>query len=993
MVHRPLIQEAIVPIAGTDHAGLQDLCDAACWRPSVPLSTSISMPIHRSLTLLVAAALALGMIVPLVDPAPAGAVSDGIVISELRTRGPAGGNDEFIELHNRSTAPVSVGGWLVRGSNATGSVSTRATLAAGTVIGPGCFLLVTNSFGYSGTTPGDANYATGITDTGGVAIVEPASGTIVDQVGMNPGSMYREGTTLAPLTTDLDQGYERRPGGSAGHVDTDDNATDFALLAPSAPQSSASPCLTFEDPTPPTGAGTATPASVAPGDTSLLGVAVAPGANPTSTGVTVTGDLSAIGGSAAQAFDDGDADGTFSFLASVAAGTAPGALVLPVTIADAEGRSSTTGVALTVTAPPTEIWQIQGASHLSTMDGELVFGVEGVVTARSNSGFWMTDPTSDADPATSDGIFVFRGVANVGDHVTVDGRVDEFRSGGSGGFENLTTTEILSPTVTVLTSGNPLPTTVIGVDRLPPTLVIDDDSTTSVEAAGAVFDPAADGIDFWESLEGMRLAVADAVAVGPTNGFGEVAVISALQADAGVRTPRGGILVRKLGAAGDYQPGDFNPERLILDDVLANTPDLNSGDAFATDPVGVLDYSFGNFKLLVTADPGRVDNGLAREVAAPAAKQELSVATFNVENLSALDSDAKVNALAAQIVDNLRAPDIIAIEEMQDNSGPANDGVVAANLSWQRLIDAIVAAGGPRYDYRQIDPQDNADGGVPGGNIRVGFLFNGSGTLTFVDRPGGDATTDTDVVRHGNGAALTVSPGRVLDASIGGAAAFELTRKSLVGEFRYRGETIFVVANHFSSKGDDRPLFGHFQPPFRLTEFESADTAGVEDGWRHAQAQAVNDFVDEILAVDPGAHVIVLGDINDFDFSETVDIIAGVRVALDPGPFSPDADGSGQTATTGQAPIMMSLFDRLPERERYSYVFDGNSQVLDQVLVSRSLWNLGTSYDVVHVNAEFFAQASDHDPSVMRVAFTGNGWWGGDEQSRHRPAPSRGRCR
>jgi hypothetical protein len=625
---------------------------------------------------------------------------------------------------------------------------------------------------------------------------------------------------------------------------------------------------------------------------------------------------------------------------------------------------------MVVEGAPTEIWQIQGASHLSPLDGENVFGVEGIVTARSSSGFWMTDSTPDADPATSDGIFVFRGVGAVGDHVSVSGIVDEFRSGGSGGTTNLTTTEIVSPTVTVLSHDNALPTTIIGVDRVPPTSIIDDDSTTSVEASDATFDPSTDGIDFWESLEGMRLDVRDAVAVGPTNAFGEVAVVSQLQVGAGIRTPRGGMLVRALGAAGDYRPGDFNPERLILDDVLANTPDVNTGDEFTIDPVGVLDYSFGNFKLLVTADPGRTDNGLVREVTSVAGPHDLRVATFNVENLSAIDPDGKVNQLAAQIVGNLRSPDLIAIEEMQDNNGAAtNNGVVAADLSWQRLISAIAAAGGPDYQYRQIDPVNNADGGAPGGNIRVGFLFNSERGLQFVDRAGGTATTDTDVVTTPNrkGARLTVSPGRVLPDPAGPwASAFTDTRKSLAGEFRWRGETLFVVVNHFSSKGDDRPLFGRFQPPFRLTEFESGTP---EDGWRHAQAQVVNEFVDEILAVDPSANVIVLGDINDFDFSETVGVLSGERVALDPGPSMPDDDGSGQTAATGAPPVLRTLFGRLPANERYSYVFDGNSQVLDQILVSQSLWDLGTTYDVVHVNAEFFDQASDHDPSIMSVAF------------------------
>ena len=929
------------------------------------MTRSFPMPVHRGLTLTTILALCLGLLLPLVAAAPVGAVSSDIVISEFQVRGAAGAGDEFVEIHNRSSAPVDIGGWTLRRSTGTGNPATHLTFSAGTTINPGCFLLLTNA-GYDGPVSGNIIYSTGIVDNGGLAVVN-GSDVVVDAVGFGAISFYFEGTVLPTLTDDVDQSRERLPGGAAGHADTDNNAADFQLLNPPNPQNASSTCIDYGEGTAPTGVGSADPASVMPGEETTLSVAVTPGTEPASTGITVTGDLSAIGGSATQAFDDTDGDLTFTFTITVAAGTTPGAASLPFTVADAEGRSSAGSIGLTVTAEPTEIWEIQGAAHTSPMVGEAVFGVEGVVTARRSNSFWMTDPTPDDDPATSDGILVFGATATVGDLVAVDGTVVEF----SAGPLNLTTTEIGSPTVTVVSSGHELPTTVVGEDVFPPTLVIDDDSTSSVHAADAVFDPANDGIDFWESLEGMRLQVADAVAVGPRNGFGEIAVVSENQDDAGIRTPRGGILVRKLGAAGDYRPGDFNPERLILDDVIASTPQVNAGDAFATDPVGVLDYSFGNFKLLVTATPARVDNGLAPEVTAAAGPHDLAVATFNVENLAAVDTDAKVNALASQIVNNLRSPDLIAIEEMRDNNGGTNNGVVAADLSWQRLIDAIVAAGGPLYDYRQIDPVNNADGGAPGGNIRVGFLFHSERGLEFVDRPGGDAVTDTDVIANPSdkGAQLTISPGRVLPDPTGPwATAFDLTRKSLAGEFRWRGETVFVVANHFSSKGDDRPLFGHFQPPFRLTEFES-QTDGVEDGWRHAQAQVINDFVDEILAVDDGAHVIVLGDINDFDFSETVEIVTGERMALDPGPFMPDPDGSGQTAATGADPIMRTLFDLLPENERYSYVFDGNSQVLDQILVSGSLWDLGTTYDVVHVNAEFAQQASDHDPSVMRVAF------------------------
>jgi uncharacterized protein len=143
--------------------------------------------------------------------------------------------------------------------------------------------------------------------------------------------------------------------------------------------------------------------------------------------------------------------------------------------------------------------------------------------------------------------------------------------------------------------------------------------------------------------------------------------------------------------------------------------------------------------------------------------------------------------------------------------------------------------------------------------------------------------------------------------------------------------------NHFSSKGEDQPLFGPAQPPTRFSEIA-----------RHGQAQLVNDFVAAILARDDKAKVVVLGDINDFEFSETTDLLEGG--------------------------VLTSLIKTLPSRERYSYVFEGNSQTLDQILISnRGLLrpNHRPSYDVVHFNSEFAdaIQASDHEPSVVRLKF------------------------
>jgi uncharacterized protein len=372
-------------------------------------------------------------------------------------------------------------------------------------------------------------------------------------------------------------------------------------------------------------------------------------------------------------------------------------------------------------------------------------------------------------------------------------------------------------------------------------------------------------------------------------------------------------------------------------------PRADVGDTLG-DVRAVVDYSFGNFKLQVTSRPAIAeDGGLQKETTEAPDENQLSVGSFNVENLTPLGSNpspaqaAKYAALADTLVNRMQAPDVVAVEEVQDNNGTSgltNNPEVDASQTWESLIGAVEAAGGPSYDYRQIDPVAHQDGGAPGGNIRVGFLFRTDRGLEFVDRGDAGPTDATRVVDTRHGPQLTLSPGRIQPTD----AAWTASRKPLAGEFRWRGRTVFAVANHFASKGGDDPLFGHVQPPVQHTE-------NGPDG-RHRQAALVNAFTGELLAADKQARVIVLGDINDFEFSETVNILE-----------------SGGALTT--------LFDLLPKEERYSYVFEGNSQVLDQVLVSPSLLHPSPEYDSVHINAEFADQTSDHDPQVARLRVTG----------------------
>ena len=600
----------------------------------------------------------------------------------------------------------------------------------------------------------------------------------------------------------------------------------------------------------------------------------------------------------------------------------------------------------TTTLPVTQIGDVQGAAHISPLNGTPV-KVEGIVTARRTAGgrgYWIQDSTPDSNIATSDAVFVFTNaapVAEVGAQLRAIGTVGEFRPGGDP--DNLTITQVNSSNanVTVLSTGNPVPTpTVLGLGgRMPPTGNIDDDGAGNVETGG-FFDPAGDAIDFYESLEGTILQVNEGSVVGPTRSFGEITLLPDRGMwSTGLRTPRGGILL------GGYV--DPNPERITVDDEILRDlapaprpakamPDMNVGDELASVVVGPLDYSFSNYKIQATTIPTFDSAGLVRETTAAPTDLEVAFGTFNVENLAGTDPQEKYDHLASLIVDNLRAPDIVGIEEVQDNDGVAGgtaSTVVDASVAWTRLITAIETAGGPAYEYRQIDPVDDAEGGAPGGNIRVGFLFRTDRGVTFVERPGGSPTTETTVVGKKNKPQLSASPGRIGTQS----PAFVDTRKSLAAEFNVRGKTVFAIVNHFSSKGEDQPLFGPAQPPIRFSEIA-----------RHGQAQVVNSFVDAILARDEKAKVVVLGDINDFEFSETTDILEG--------------------------DVLTSLIKTFPPNERYSYVFEGNSQTLDQILLSnRGLLrpNHRPEYDVVHLNSEFAdaIQASDHEPSFVRMKF------------------------
>lgn len=615
----------------------------------------------------------------------------------------------------------------------------------------------------------------------------------------------------------------------------------------------------------------------------------------------------------------------------------------------------------TPSASALRIHDIQGSGHLSPYLAKRVSDIPGIVTAKRSNGFYIQDPQPDENEATSEGIFVFTRTdpppVNVGDAVFVSGTVSEFRPGFSTTPPNctvdtnntgecsslnrhdLSVTEIVVTdpadvqpwrcltqcSITPITLGK-------GGRPLPQTLNVE---AANIEIGGTLEDT----VNFYESLEGMRVRLnSGARTVSPSSSFSsgyEVWVVPDDYAESnGSVNSRGGVTL---------QASDFNMERIRVTTKSGGknplpTPypsafNVNVGSQFTTELQGIIDYSFTTYELILTSSNyALVPSKLAKEVTALASSAtQFTIATYNVENLD--PNDTTFRAHAARIVNNLLAPDIVILEEIQDNNGVNDGGTVDANTTFDILIRRMFPLGVRDYAYAQIDPVYNMDGGAPGGNIRVAFLYRTSRVTFDPDNlPDGDATTKTTLACQASGPLPNLVPGRINPAS----TAWKDSRKPLVGVFTFNADPLqrrfYVIGNHFNSKGGDDPMYGNTLPPVLQSEPQ-----------RIQQSNEVRTFVQSIYDCDPNANVIVAGDLNDFQWSPALRILADTPLQI----------------------MNLTITNPL---DRYGYIYQGNSQTLDHILVSPNLmaeWS--PEYDAVHYNAEFYDQLSDHDPSVLRL--------------------------
>lgn len=677
-------------------------------------------------------------------------------------------------------------------------------------------------------------------------------------------------------------------------------------------------------PLPPSATGGAFPSSVQLGGSTLLSVNVTPGTNSIA---SVTADLSSIGGSASQSFaDQGGNLWTFNALVSGLTGNKS----LPVTITDTASLTGATNISLLVTAPPVSISAIQGTGATSPLAGQLVT-TSGVVTLTRLGRVYIQNPDAlaDADPNTSEGLLVqftsgIPSAANVaGNLISVTGTVDEYRPDNN----NLTITRILNPTVSLLSTGNPLPTPVVL-------------SSTSFTPNGGLFQA--------ERFEAMRATVPSLTVTGATGSEFVVQGAANGTADQSLNgifygvfpgTPRP---FREPGIAASTSPiptcdqapcnivsYDGNPENLRVDSFRLDS--TNNGIALTTGATvsnltGVLTYENRYYTLLTdNSQSASISGNIAATAAPTPSAGEIVVASWNMENYTG--QATKLAKASSAIRNFLNFPDVLATIEM-------NQPTALAALATQVNSDAL-AAGQPNPGYTTYIVTPPA-----AGSQNIGFLVKSGVTVvsatqalasrTFVDPT--DLSVDPTFDR----------PPLVLEATA--------TRG---------GKTIAftVIANHLLSLLD---IDADPDPAARRRRAKRKD-----------QAEAMAQFLQQRLTANPSENLILVGDFNAFEFNDGyVDMINGIRGVPAP---------AGQSVVTVNdnlnAATLENLLGLLPTAQRYSYSFQGSAQTLDHILYTPSLQSRIGRAAYGRLAADFPSQFSadatrvermtDHDPALI----------------------------
>ena len=887
------------------------------------------------------------------------ATPNNVVISQIYTAGGNNGatyNADFVELFNPTAGSLTLNNYSIQYASAAGaSISTVTLLPSTVTLAPGQHYLVAATPGSNGValpaTPDLPNTSIAFgAASGKIALVDrptalsaacPTTGAdIVDYIAYGTGTSCATGAAApAPSTSLADIRV------NACTV-TGNSSTEFATGAPS-PRNLASPAVSCFGGSSLSAAASASPATLNVGTSTLLTVQVNPvtgGAAP-STGITVAADLTSLGGSANTAFfDDGSngdvtaGDNIFSYTATAPNSGTSGALSLPVSVRDAQLRTASTTIGLTLVVPPptVSIPAIQAAKP-SPYTGQAVT-TSGIVIGVKSGGFWIESKVVDPNSTVAQGVYVYAGSTTlpgyiaIGNEVEVSGTVQMYSYNPS-----LTqAVEITSPSFTSLSSNNPLP-----------------DPITLTAASDSPFG----GINQFTRYEGMRVAIASLTTTSGTdaslnevtetntsNGF-FYGVVTGVPRP--FREPGISLLepVLPAGTPPAVTRWDANPEVLEIDSRSTGGASIDlTSNVILNGIVGVMDFTEGTPSVVLdrTTRPMVASPLLTAQAVSAAGFREFNVASFNMERFYNDKADsAGTSATSAVVVTTaayqrrlakasiairtvLNYPDIIGAEEIE-NLSVLND--LAAKVSTD-----TVAAGLPDPLYIPCLVQGNDIGG-----INVAFLVKSTRVTTLRCEQFGKDTTFANA--GGAQAILNDRPPLVLHAGI---------KRTGLPDY-----PVTVIANHLRS----------------LISIDDVTSTGITVRLkREAQAEYLAKLIQGYQAA--GEHVITLGDLNAFEFSDGyVDVLGVIKGNPVPATQVVQPPAAGLVS-----PILTDLVTQLPDAQRQSYVENGSAQVLDHIVVTGDLLNTGARIEYAHMDADFPLvylndatrpeRVSDHDPGV-----------------------------
>ncbi|HBB88706.1 MAG TPA: nuclease [Blastocatellia bacterium] len=932
-----------------------------------------------SLFVVLTIAVALGLLRTRIIVQPVQAISANIVISQVYggagcgTAGCSTYKNDYIELFNRGASSVSLNGWSVQYAAATGT-AWQVTNLTNVSLAPGQYYLVGEGAGANGVNNIPTADATGtvfmsataakialVNTTTALSGACPSGASIIDLIGYGATANCSETAVApAPSTTTADVR------GTAGCTETDNNSTDFTATTPN-PRNTAtalSPCggggtalsinnvtqaegnastsnftftVSLSSPAPVGGVtfdiatadGTTNPAN-APGDyiaKSLTGQTIAAGNSSYNFDVVVNGDTSP------------ESNETFFVNVTNVVGATPSSV---------QGLGTITNDDVTLTP----IHTIQGSGNTSPLVSTSVT-TSGTVTGVKSNGFFLQEPDGagvDADPNTSEGIFVFTSsappaAAVVSNNVQVSGTVAEFIPGTDPGTPS--TTELTSPTVSILSTGNGLP------------------AFHTITAS----ETQVNDINNLEKFEGMRVHV-DSLTVGaPTGGnvdevnatstsfgdfYGVITGVPRPFREVGIETPYPIPTPYPSGAAPAATIFDANPERIRVNSLgLTGSVDLQvATNAVVMGITGPLDYGFRTYTIdtdppTVTTTP-LVSGGITLTAVPVPLARELTIGSFNMQRFFDTTDDAgisdvaltttafnnRLNKASLAIRNVMNMPDVIGIEEMENLT------------TLQAVATKVNTDAGPGTTYTAY----LAEGNDPGG-IDVGFLVKtqaNSQPRIVVNSATQYNKTETFTDPSGGTTLLNDRPPFVLRASIVQPSGATLS--------------FSVIVNHLRSLGS-----------VTLSTNAGAHTRVKRNLQAASLARVINEMqnggVNGIQMLPFDQNIVSVGDYNSFQFNDGYDDVMGV-VKGTPAPASQVVESSADLNN----PDMTDLIDSLPADQKYSYTFGGNAQALDHTIANPNMMGRFNRFAYARMDADFPdslrndpnrpERISDHDPEV-----------------------------